>query len=67
MSSIRNFSDKLLRLYEHYVGEPESVKDAYGYWLFVAGFILAGIAIVLYIVNFGTTEPRSRSRSSVAG
>ncbi|WP_049907019.1 YegP family protein [Halovivax asiaticus] len=59
MSSIRNFSDKLLRLYEHYVGEPESVKDAYGYWLFVAGFILGGIAVILYIVNFGATEPHS--------
>ncbi len=40
---------RLFRLYERYVGEPDSEKDVYGYWLFVTGYLVsfAGVGIFL--------------------
>ncbi|MFC3957268.1 DUF1508 domain-containing protein [Halovivax cerinus] len=57
MSSIRNFNNTLFRLYENYVGEQESKKDVYGYWLFVLGFVVGLVAVVIYAVNYGAVEP----------
>jgi len=31
MSGASEVHEKLVRLYEHYVGEPDSPKDVYGY------------------------------------
>jgi len=43
-SEIRNA--KLVELYHRYVGEPESNREVYGYWLFLLGCV-AGVAGVL--------------------
>lgn len=38
---------KLVELYHRYVGEPESHRDVYGYWLFLVGSVagLVGVAV----------------------
>ena len=36
-------------MYERYVGEPDSMKDVYGYWLFIAGYIVSFTGIGLYL------------------
>ena len=59
MSSPTDFLKTLFRLYEHYVGEPDSKKDVYGYWLFVFGFMVGALAVLLYVVNFEATEAQS--------
>jgi hypothetical protein len=40
----------LLQLYYRYVGEPERMRDVYGYWLFLLGSLTGffGIGVYLY-------------------
>ncbi|WP_290816019.1 DUF1508 domain-containing protein [Halovivax sp.] len=52
MSSITNFNDTLFRLYEHYVGEPDSKKDVYGYWVFILGCIVATVGLLAFLVLY---------------
>ncbi|WP_254862539.1 DUF1508 domain-containing protein [Halovivax gelatinilyticus] len=52
MASPGNFNDTLFRLYEHYVGEPESGKDVYGYWVFILGCIVALTGLVAFLVLY---------------
>jgi len=40
---------RLFRLYERYVGEPDSEKDVYGYWLFIAGYLVSFAGIGLFL------------------
>ncbi|WP_416839975.1 DUF1508 domain-containing protein [Haloferax sp. DFSO52] len=49
MSHANVLQGRLYRLYERYVGEPDSQKDVYGYWLFVTGYLVsfAGVGIFL--------------------
>ncbi|WP_247728332.1 YegP family protein [Halovivax limisalsi] len=53
MASPGNFNDTLYRLYEHYVGEPESSKDVYGYWVFILGCLIAFVGLVAFLVMYG--------------
>ncbi|GAB3026774.1 DUF1508 domain-containing protein [Natronobiforma cellulositropha] len=48
-TGIRN---ELYRLYEHYVGEPDSAKDVYGYWLFIVGYVVGAAGIFAFIVGY---------------
>ena len=40
---------RLFRLYERYVGEPDSKKDVYGYWLFIVGYLVSFAGIGLFL------------------
>jgi uncharacterized protein YegP (UPF0339 family) len=40
----------LFDLYEQYIGEPQSRKDVYGYWTFLAGFALGLIGVAVYLL-----------------
>ena len=42
---------RLLQLYYRYVGEPERMRDVYGYWLFLIGSLGGLAAIVTYLVE----------------
>jgi uncharacterized protein YegP (UPF0339 family) len=42
---------KLVELYHRYVGEPESRRDVYGYWLFLVGSVLGLSGVVVYQVE----------------
>ncbi|APX96688.1 YegP family protein [Natronorubrum daqingense] len=53
MSSTSGVNQKLFRLYEHYVGEPDSSTDVYGYWLFIFGYVLGGAGLVAFIISYG--------------
>ncbi|SFC45175.1 protein of unknown function [Halobiforma haloterrestris] len=53
MSVAGEIHQSLYRLYEHYVGEPDSGKDVYGYWLFILGYIIGAAGIVGFIVGYG--------------
>ena len=58
--SASGFHTKLFRLYEQYVAEPESKKDVYGYWIFIAAYILGALAVVIYVAAFigeGFSDP----------
>ncbi|ELY40053.1 DUF1508 domain-containing protein [Natronorubrum tibetense] len=52
MSSTTEIHQKLFRLYEHYVGEPDSSKDVYGYWIFIAGYLLGAAGIFTFVVGY---------------
>ena len=52
MSSIRDLHNNLFRLYEHYVGEPDSAKDVYGYWLFILGYLVGAAGVFTFIVGY---------------
>ncbi|QRV14328.1 DUF1508 domain-containing protein [Haloterrigena salifodinae] len=52
MSSSSEIHQKLFRLYEHYVGEPDSSKDVYGYWVFIVGYLLGAAGIFTYVVGY---------------
>ncbi|WP_254767722.1 YegP family protein [Salinilacihabitans rarus] len=67
MSPVKDFHQKLFRLYEHYVGEPESPKDVYGYWLFVFGFLGAAMAVVLYAGTYALIGSENLQINRVAG
>ena len=48
MSNSEIQGTKLVELYHRYVGEPESKRDVYGYWLFLLGSVagMAGVTVV---------------------
>ncbi len=48
---------KLFELYARYVGEPQSRKDVYGYWLFLFGAVVSFIGVVVYLL--GPSSPSS--------
>ena len=48
-ADIRNF--KLVELYHRYVGEPESRRDVYGYWLFLVGSLAGLVGVGVYQVE----------------
>ena len=63
MSNSEIQGTKLVELYHRYVGEPESKRDVYGYWLFLLGSIagMAGVAVfqveqLLFAGNFQVRE-----------
>ena len=41
----------LFDLYEQYVGEPQSRKDVYGYWTFLAGYALGVVGVAVYLIG----------------
>ena len=47
----------LYRLYASYVGEPESTTSVYGYWLFLLGFLVGVIGIVVMMYEFSLGLP----------
>ncbi|WP_435360910.1 DUF1508 domain-containing protein [Haloarchaeobius sp. DFWS5] len=47
ISTHTDVRNTLFGLYERYVGEPESTREVYGYWIFIAGY-LVGIGGVLF-------------------
>ena len=52
MSGLSDARDTLFRLYEHYVGEPDSTKDVYGYWLFIFGYLVGAIGLLIFAVGY---------------
>ncbi len=52
MSRIQDTRDRLFRLYEHYVGEPDSPKDVYGYWIFIAGYLIGAAGVFTFVVGY---------------
>lgn len=52
MASITSFHRNLYRLYEHYVGEPDSSSDVYGYWLFLMGYLVAAAGVLIFVVSY---------------
>ncbi len=52
MSSISDLHHKLYRLYERYVGEPDSTKDVYGYWVFIVGYVVAIAGVATFIAGY---------------
>jgi len=47
----------MFRLYERYVGEPDSEKDVYGYWLFIAGYLVSFVGIGLFLSGLPNQGP----------
>ncbi len=41
---------QLFQLYARYVGEPESKKDVWGYWLFLIGAVVSFVGVALFLV-----------------
>ncbi|WP_049921338.1 DUF1508 domain-containing protein [Halopiger djelfimassiliensis] len=52
MSSGSEIQQKLFRLYEHYVGEPDSRKDVYGYWLFIVGYVVGAAGVFTFVAGY---------------
>jgi len=50
MSETETEGGRLYELYARYVGEPDSKKDVYGYWLFMFGSILAFLGILIFLL-----------------
>jgi len=42
---------RLVELYHRYVGEPDSKRDVYGYWLFLMGTVAGILGFVIYEVG----------------
>ena len=40
----------MLRLYENRIGEPASVDEVYGYYVFLVGAVLAGLGILWFLI-----------------
>jgi uncharacterized protein YegP (UPF0339 family) len=51
MSGIQGVNNSLFRLYEQYVGEADSAKDVYGYWVFIVGYLSGMLGTVIYILG----------------
>ncbi|QFU81263.1 DUF1508 domain-containing protein [Natronorubrum aibiense] len=65
MSSISEIHHKLFRLYEHYVGEPDSSTDVYGYWVFIVGYILGAAGVAVFVVGYaGSADSYTLIRGS---
>ncbi|RQH01192.1 DUF1508 domain-containing protein [Natrarchaeobius oligotrophus] len=52
MTSPLKIHQNLFRLYEHYVSEPDSKKDVYGYWLFILGYLIAAAGVFAFVVGY---------------
>ncbi|SDC07800.1 YegP family protein [Natrinema hispanicum] len=52
MASWTDIHQNLFQLYEHYVGEPDSAKDVYGYWLFIVGYIIGAAGVAAFVVGY---------------
>ncbi len=52
MASRSDIQQNLFQLYEHYVGEPDSSKDVYGYWLFIVGYIIGAAGVATFVVGY---------------
>lgn len=46
-------SNPLVELYYRYVGEPERMRDVYGYWLFLVGTLAGLVGVLLYLFEQG--------------
>ncbi|WP_049890110.1 DUF1508 domain-containing protein [Natronorubrum sulfidifaciens] len=65
MSSLSEIHHKLYRLYEHYVGEPDSSTDVYGYWVFIVGYILGATGVAVFVVGYaGSADSYTLIRGS---
>ncbi|SIR63267.1 DUF1508 domain-containing protein [Natronorubrum thiooxidans] len=65
MSSLSEIHHKLFRLYEHYVGEPDSSTDVYGYWVFIVGYILGAAGVAVFVVGYaGSADSYTLIRGS---
>ncbi|WP_049927662.1 DUF1508 domain-containing protein [Halopiger goleimassiliensis] len=70
MDSGLSAHQKLYRLYELYVGEPDSRSDVYGYWLFIIGYLVGAAGVLVFVVSYaGQTEAYGliRVSSAIAG
>jgi uncharacterized protein YegP (UPF0339 family) len=54
MSETETEGGRLYQTYARYVGEPDSKKDVYGYWLFMFGSILAFAGILFFLLLTAT-------------
>jgi uncharacterized protein YegP (UPF0339 family) len=54
MATTEREGGRLYRLYARYVGEPESKKDVYGYWLFLFGSLVSFLGIGVYLLGTST-------------
>ncbi|QLK27157.1 DUF1508 domain-containing protein [Natrinema zhouii] len=65
MASKTDIHQSLFQLYEHYVGEPDSSKDVYGYWLFIVGYIIGAAGVATFVVGYaGEGNPYTLIRLS---
>ncbi|OLZ40123.1 hypothetical protein A6E15_03625 [Natrinema saccharevitans] len=65
MASRTDIHQSLFQLYEHYVGEPDSSKDVYGYWLFIVGYVIGAAGVATFVVGYaGEGEPYTLIRAS---
>ncbi|ELY50060.1 DUF1508 domain-containing protein [Natronolimnohabitans innermongolicus] len=65
MSSANEIHRNLFRLYEHYVGEPDSSTDVYGYWVFIIGYVLGAAGIFAFVVGYaGSADSYTLIRAS---
>lgn len=51
MSRFETLNNRLFQLYERYVGEPDSPKDVYGYWVFVLGYLVGLVGVLAYLLG----------------
>lgn len=51
MSGLQGVNNSLFRLYEQYVGEADSAKDVYGYWVFIVGYLSGMLGVLIYILG----------------
>ncbi|WP_222917770.1 DUF1508 domain-containing protein [Natrinema sp. SYSU A 869] len=65
MTSRTDVHQHLFQLYEHYVGEPDSSKDVYGYWLFIFGYIVGAAGVATFVIGYaGEGNPYTLIRIS---
>ncbi|MGQ3410915.1 DUF1508 domain-containing protein [Natrinema sp. LN54] len=65
MASLTDIHQNLFQLYEHYVGEPDSSKDVYGYWLFIVGYIIGAAGVASFVIGYaGEGNPYTLIRIS---
>ncbi|MFW6376821.1 MAG: DUF1508 domain-containing protein [archaeon] len=55
MSRLETLNNRLFQLYERYVGEPDSAKDVYGYWIFVVGYLVGLVGVLAYLLGPAST------------
>ncbi|WP_247002065.1 DUF1508 domain-containing protein [Halosolutus gelatinilyticus] len=52
MSFSSDLHQNLFQLYERYVGEPNSRKDVYGYWVFILGYVVGAAGVFTFVVGY---------------
>ena len=57
MSDTSSSEGLLYRLYAKYVGEPRSRTDAYGFWIFILGYVLGTLGILGFILQVASGPP----------